>query len=80
MDRIEFLLSDPLFSNGRDWENGRLRLREGNETEIEEEEWEGRDGRGGERRGREGNGWEGKLYQEPKSMTATNLEAEGKIK
>lgn len=78
--RIEFLLSDPLFSNGWDWENCRLRLQEGNETGIKEEEWEGREWEGREKEGREGNGWEGKLYQEHKSMTATNLEAEGKIK
>lgn len=39
-----------------------------------------REKEGREKEGREENGWEGKLYQEPKNMTATNLEAEGKIK
>lgn len=58
----------------------RLRLQEGNETEIEEEEWEGREWEGREKEGREGKGRDGKLYQEPKSTTATSLEAEGKIK
>lgn len=78
--RTEFLFSDPLFSNGWDWENCRLRLQEGNETEIEEEGWEGRKWEGREKERRKGNRWEEKLYQEPKNMSATNLEAEGNIK